>query len=102
MAYRIMVVAVVACCLMMIVGCGAGMVTLQRGLVPPQPISVRVGQIEVAAFTEVVSSSMYPTHAYYTVWVFVRSDARARPRGVQSLIWGRRLAWLEVPDPRRR
>jgi hypothetical protein len=61
-----------------------------------------VGQIEVAAFTEVVSSSMYPTHAYYTVWVFVRSDVRPSPRGVQSLVWGRRLARLEVPDPRRR
>ena len=102
MAYRIMVVAVVTCSLTMILGCGAGMVTLQRGVVPPQPISVRVGHIELAAFTEVVSSSMYPTHAYYTVWVFVRSDARPSPRGVQSLVWGRRFVRLEVPDPRRR
>jgi hypothetical protein len=102
MLYRIMVTVVVAGCLMMILGCGTGILTLQRGLVPPRPISVMVGRIEVAAFTEIISSSIYPTHAYYTVWVFVRSGSPAGSRAIQTLVWGRRIARLEVPDPRPR
>ena len=102
MPYRMMVSVVVICCLLTILGCGTGILTLQRGMLHPPPLSVMVGQIEVAAFTEIISSSIYPTHAYYTVWVFVRSDSRPGSRAIQALVWGRRIARLEVPDPRPR
>jgi hypothetical protein len=99
MARRIMVIAIAACCMTATLTCGAGTLALQRGLIHPAPFSAHVGRLQVASFTEVISSNVHPTHAYFTIWVFVRPNPRAHVGTARAQEWGRQVVRLEVADP---
>ena len=98
MPRRIIVTVIAACCLTATLACGAGALALQRGLIRPPQFSAQVGRVQVASFTEVISSNVHPTHAYFTIWVLVRPNPRAA-RTARAQAWGRQVVRLEVADP---
>jgi hypothetical protein len=99
MPRRIMVTVIAACCLTATLACGAGAGALQRGLIRPPQFSAQVGRVQVTSFTEVISSNVHPTHAYFTIWVFVRPSPRAHAGTARAQEWGRQIVRLEVADP---
>ena len=99
MLRRILVAAVAACCLISVLACGVGGLALQRGLVSGPAFNVRVGDLELAAFTEIIHSTARPSEAYYTTWVFLWRDAPPRTLLGRHVVWGRQLIRIAVPVP---
>jgi hypothetical protein len=99
MLHRTVAAVIAGSALLLVLGCAGGLVALQRDLVRPPPINVQAGRFQVAAFIEVVSSNVRPTHAYYTIWVFGRMEPSAGTRAAGTLEWGRQVVGLEVAVP---
>ena len=96
---RALVLGITTSCLIVILASGAGVWGVQRGLIQAPTGIVRLGQIEVMAFTAVEYSTVHSPRAYYTVWVGLAKDPAATLRPWRPLVWARRLMRLRVPPP---
>jgi hypothetical protein len=98
--YRQVLVGFIAMgCLAIILAAGAGAWGIHDGLIEAPTGIVRLGQIEVMAFTAVEFSTMRSPRAYYTVWVGLAKDPAPSLRPWRPLMWARRLMRLRVPPP---
>ena len=95
---RALVLGSITSCLIFILAAGASVWGVHRGQIQAPSGSVRLGQIEVMAFTAVEYSTVHSPRAYYTVWVGVAKDP-ATLRRWRPLVWARRLMRLRVPPP---
>ena len=96
---RVLALSIVTTCVILILAAGAGAWGIQRGLVHAPTGSIRLGQIEVMAFTAVEYSTIRSPRAYYTVWVGLAKDPAPTLRPWRPLVWARRLMRLSVPPP---
>ena len=95
---RALVLGSITSCLIFILAAGASVWGVHRGQIQAPSGSVRLGQIEVMAFTAVEYSTVHSPRAYYTVWVGLAKDP-ATLRRWRPLVWARRLMRLRVPPP---
>ena len=95
---RALVLGSITSCLIFILAAGASVWGVHRGQIQAPSGSVRLGQVEVMAFTAVEYSTVHSPRAYYTVWVGVAKDP-ATLRRWRPLVWARRLMRLRVPPP---
>jgi hypothetical protein len=96
---RALVLGIITSCLIVILAAGASVWGVHRGQIQAPTGSVRLGQIEVMAFTAVEYSTMRSPRAYYTVWVGLAKDPAPSLRPWRPLVWARRLVRLSVPPP---
>jgi hypothetical protein len=96
---RVFVLSLCTSCLIVILATGAGIWSIQRGLIQAPTGIVRLGQIEVMGFTVIEHSTVRSPRAYYTVWVGWAKESAPTARSGRSVLWGRRLVRLNVPPP---
>jgi hypothetical protein len=96
---RALVLGTITSCLIFILAAGASVWGVHRGQIQAPSGIVRLGQIEVMAFTAVEYSTVHSPRAYYTVWVGLAKDPAATLRPWRPLVWARRLMRLRVPPP---
>ena len=94
---RALVLGSITGCLIIILSAGAGVWGVHGGLIQAPTGVVRLGQIEVMAFTDIEYSTMHPPRAYYTIWVGLAKDTPQSFRPWRPLVWARRLVRLSVP-----
>ena len=96
---RALVLGSITSCLIVILSAGAGVWGVHRGLIQAPTGLVRLGQIEVMAFTDIEYSTIHPPRAYYTIWVGLAKDSPPSLRPWRPLVWAHRLMRLSVPPP---
>ena len=94
---RFLVGFVAAGCLLVVLGCGAGVWGVSHGLVRAPTGVARLGNFEVLAFTGIEFSTVRAPRGYYTVWVGLRKDTGVLARPWHPLSWARQLVRLDVP-----
>jgi hypothetical protein len=99
MYHRALVLGIITSCLIVILAIRAGAWGIQGGLIHAPTGIVRLGQIEVMAFTGIEYSTVRSPRAYYTVWVGLAKEPAPSLRPWRPLIWARRLVRLSVPPP---
>jgi hypothetical protein len=97
--YRAVLVAISTSCLIILLAAGAGVWGIHQGLIHAPTGIVRLGQIDVMAFSGVEYSSVRSPRAYYTVWVGLAKEPTPTTRPWRPLAWARRLVRLSVPPP---
>jgi len=96
--YRRVLVAFVATgCLCLVLGIGAGAWGIHHGLLRGPTGVVRVGDLELMAFTGIDFSTTRSPRGYYTIWIAIRKDTDMPPQPWHPLAWARQLVKLEVP-----
>ncbi|HJZ50509.1 MAG TPA: hypothetical protein VKE41_25230 [Roseiflexaceae bacterium] len=96
--YRQVLAALVATsCLLMILGCGAGAWGIHNGLMRAPSGIVRLGNLELMAFTGIDFSTMRSPRGYYTIWIALRKDSSTLPQPWHPLVWAHQIVYLEVP-----
>jgi hypothetical protein len=93
---RALALGIITGCLIIMLSAGAGVWGVHGGLIQPPTGLVRLGQIEVMAFTDIEYSTVRPPRAYYTIWVGLAKDSTSL-RPWRPLVWARRLVRLSVP-----
>jgi hypothetical protein len=99
---RMLAVFVAMGCLCIALGLGGAAWGIHQGLVRPPTGVVRLGDLELMAFTGIDFSTVRSPRGYYTIWIALRKDSRMPPQSWHPLVWARRLVWLEVPPARAR
>jgi len=96
---RAVTIGIGTSCLILILAAGAGFWGIHQGLIHAPTGIVRLGQVDVMAFSGIEYSTVRSPRAYYTVWVGLASEPTRATRPWRPLVWARRLIRLSVPPP---
>jgi hypothetical protein len=94
---RMLVLSILTSCLFFALAVGAGVWGMRQGLIQGPTGKVRLGQVEVMAFTDVQFSTARAPRGYYIVWLTIARSPQSDALPWRQLLWAGRLVRFEVP-----